>query len=532
MLGAVSTVDVLDDLLPPFGREVDVDVGVARSTFVDESLEQQVVPDGIDPGDAEHVGHDRVGGTSPTLGRDPALTSEPHDVPADQEELGQAGLLDDVELVRQLLHDRRRDGVIAAAGAHVAQLLEVRKGRVALRDLEAGKAIAFEPEVDRAAGGQLAGITDSFSPGGGCSRACPRNKQPRGCTSGSASGRRHQLVGRFQIRLAVRAPQIAQLAQRAAVADRRQDVVHLPALGIGVVDVVRDHDRQPELFGQTGGLGHEPVVVRQQVVLHLQEERGRGGRVLTGVAGCDGPASKPVACEEPRIPLRRGPCSFPVAGPQAPGDLALAASGEGHQAVRVLGQQRVAEARHRFRSGQVRAADESAQAAIARRVAGQQDEMRAALPLSDATQILLHRVAVAGQQSACRTGPGRQPLPVRTCKQVRLQIGHGCVDQLYLDPDDRPQARLLSRGGKANHAVEPVVVRDRQTGQTQLHGALNQLVRRRGAVEEREVRVAVELGVGGHPGSSASVSRTDARDASCRRLGRGTPAPASSGRRP
>ena len=42
------------------------------------------------------------------------------------------------------------------------------------------------------------------------------------------------------------------------------------------------------------------------------------------------------------------------------------------------------------------------------------------------------------------------------------------------------------------------MVRDRQAGQSQLDGTLDQLLRRRGAIEEREVGVAVEFGVGGH----------------------------------
>ncbi len=207
----------------------------------------------------------------------------------------------------QLLHDRRRDGVIPAAGAGVAQLLQIRKWRVALRDREAGKAIALETKVNRAAGGQLAGVADSLSPSGRGSGVRPRKsergetqprapvrgsgvrprKSERGETQPRAPGRRvtfgrraacgrqcHQLVARLQERLPIRASKVAQLAERPAVTDRGQDVVHLPALGVGVVDVVRDHDRQPELFGQTGSLGHEPVVVGQQVVLHLQEERG------------------------------------------------------------------------------------------------------------------------------------------------------------------------------------------------------------------------------------------------------------------
>jgi hypothetical protein len=42
------------------------------------------------------------------------------------------------------------------------------------------------------------------------------------------------------------------------------------------------------------------------------------------------------------------------------------------------------------------------------------------------------------------------------------------------------------------------VVGDRQPDETKLSRPLGQLVRRRRAVEEREVRVAMELGIGGH----------------------------------
>ncbi len=244
--------------------------GIAGSTFVDESLEEQVVPDRVDSSDAEHVGHDRIGRAAPTLCRDSALAGEPHDVPADQEELGQAGLLDDVQLVGQLPDDGRRDGVIAAAGAFVAQFLEVRKRRVALRNGEAGEAIALETEVDRAAGGQLAGITDSFSPSSRCTvarilsdrarrgrsqklagRRRPGPRTPRQRVAATRRGfrsqpHRHQFLARFQVRLAVRTPKVAQLAEWPAVANRGQDVLHLATLGIGVVDVVRDDRRKPE----------------------------------------------------------------------------------------------------------------------------------------------------------------------------------------------------------------------------------------------------------------------------------------------
>jgi hypothetical protein len=85
------------------------------------------------------------------------------------------------------------------------------------------------------------------------------------------------------------------------------------------------------------------------------------------------------------------------------------------------------------------------------------------------------------------------------------QIWHRRVHELDLDPHDRPQPRLLGRGRETDDAVEAPVVRDRQTGEPQFDGALDQLVRRRGAIEEREVSVAVELGVGGHRRLGGSV---------------------------
>ncbi len=117
VLGSVALVDVLDDFLAALRGEVDVDVRVGRPARVDEALEQQVVGDRLDPADAQYVRHDRAGRTAPTLRRDPTLLRELHQVPADEEELGEAGPLDDVELVREPGHDRRGHRVVAAARA-------------------------------------------------------------------------------------------------------------------------------------------------------------------------------------------------------------------------------------------------------------------------------------------------------------------------------------------------------------------------------------------------------------------------------
>ena len=66
----------------------------------------------------------------------------------------------------------------------------------------------------------------------------------------------------------------------------------------------------------------------------------------------------------------------------------------------------------------------------------------------------------------------------------------------------------LGRADEADRAVQAVMVGDGQPGQPELDGPLDQLVRRRRPVEEREVGVAVEFGVRGRcHGSLRSESR-------------------------
>ncbi len=49
--------------------EVDIDVGCARHLLVQEAFEEEVVLDGVDPRDAEHVSDDRVRRRAASLAR-------------------------------------------------------------------------------------------------------------------------------------------------------------------------------------------------------------------------------------------------------------------------------------------------------------------------------------------------------------------------------------------------------------------------------------------------------------------------------
>ena len=180
VLRPVALVDVLDDLLAPLRGEVDVDVRVGRPALVDEPLEQEVVGDRLDPADPERVRHDRAGRAAPALGRDPLLLREAHQVPADQEELGEAGSLDDLELVGEPLDDRRRQRVVALPGARPAQLRQVRERRLAAGDREAREAVLLEAEIDRARRRELDRRRDPRRPG------ARRRDRPRSSSAASS----------------------------------------------------------------------------------------------------------------------------------------------------------------------------------------------------------------------------------------------------------------------------------------------------------------------------------------------------------
>ena len=450
MLRAVALVDVADHLLAAGRGEVDVDVGIGGPALVEESLEQEVVPDRVDAGDPQDVGHDRVAGAASALGGDPARLGEPHEIGTDEEELGQAGPLDDVELVRELAAHARRDGVVPHPRALLAAFRQVAERRLALGQCKAGEPVLLEPQVDRAARAEFAGGSQAFGP------------RPAHCRIGLGLGRREgrQLGRRLQVVLGVRPAQVGALIERAAVADGDEHVRQFMIVPPGVVDVVRDDDRQAQLGSEPGRLGNEPVVVRQQVVLEFQEDAGaeardrRVGRRM--VSGGGGRARA-------------------IAGQQPPRDLRMAAARQRDEPVGVKLQERVRVARHALRAGQVCRAHQPAQAAIACRIPGEQDEMRTARRVADAAEILAHWLAVAGQAQTVRVWPGRTSVE-RNRRRLRrhsappgrasarhdepVGVGDRRIEQLDLQADDRAEPRRLGRRDEPDGTVEAPVVGD------------------------------------------------------------------------
>ena len=98
-----------------------------------------------------------------------------------------------------------------------------------------------------------------------------------------------------------------------------------------------------------------------------------------------------------------------------------------------------------------------------------------------------------------------QPAEVPVARSVLAEQGdvEGVVEG-ELRSDDRAQAERFRRLRELHRAVEAVVVGDGERGVPVLRGGMRELDRMRGAVQERERRVAVELDVG-HRRASGSL---------------------------
>ena len=142
--------------------------------------------------------------------------------------------------------------------------------------------------------------------------------------------------------------------------------------------------------------------------------------------------------------------------------------------------------------------------------------MGTSLAIADAAQILFHGLAMTGQPGPCRTRSGGQarsrldgvafgrrsltpPSPAGRHDDPR-RIRHERVEQLDLDPDHRVESGRLGRGHEPHGSVQAAMIRDRETAQAEFDGSFDEVIGRGRAVEKREARVAMELGIrrGGH----------------------------------
>ena len=100
---AVRTVflrDVIDNLLPAFEGEIDVDIRHGHALRVEEPLENQVILNRVEIGDMKAVGDDRArGAAAPGSDSDAVLTREINVVPDNEEVIDIPHRPDDAKLI-------------------------------------------------------------------------------------------------------------------------------------------------------------------------------------------------------------------------------------------------------------------------------------------------------------------------------------------------------------------------------------------------------------------------------------------------
>ena len=548
-LRPVLVVDVLDHLLAVVGGEVDVDVRRPLVVDVEEALEEEVVGDRVHPGDAEQVGDDRVGGAAPPLAGDAVLPGPRHDLVDDQEELGQIGPLDDVELHLQPPGHLGGERPVAEPDLVLAEPVEDGEGGLPGGDGEAGEADPGEVEVEAAPGRELGGVLEGAGEAGE-----PPAQHGLGEQAVLAVGE-EQAVGRGPV-------------EGGPVADGGEHVEQRLVVAGGVDGGGAGDQGEAGPLGQLGDLGGQPAVGGVEVVGEQE-----GGAVPT------------EAFAQP-FGLTLG--SAPVAGDEGGDHGALRSPGEGDAVVEVGGvhhrrralhplpgrgerwpalgertgggaerlrpggrrEEWTAEARGCFAAvrgtearGQCLAPPEVRGGCFAPvRASARPDRRSAPLPRQHCIcclrqtfaahappHLLFRRVEVVppGLDLSSRPeipapGPTRRlllPQPGDAQPGLALDPGElggadrpaelavatpaagqqpdpASVDQVQLDPHHRPDAGLAGSLDEADRPVEPVAVAEAEAPDLQPGGDLDQIAGRGRALQEGEVGAGRQLGEG------------------------------------
>ena len=430
--------------------DVEIDVGRPVTLGREEPLEEQAERDGVGLGDAERVADRAVGGAAPTLAVDVVAVAELDDVDEHEEVAGEAELLDHVELVGDLSHRLLVllvGGRIADGGASRRELAQPAHLGVTGRHVVVGQLGRGEAEVERARRRDLERALDRAGPA----------REPA------------LLLGRAaQVRERRGRQPAVDLVERPAGAYRGEGLGERTASGGGVVHVVRRDDLDPDahrdLCERVVAVTVERIAVIPQLHEHPIPTEGVDQLGQRSLRGC-----RTVAL-------------------QCGGHAALATTGE-HEPV-VVGRARAVTVHRcpgrvdqlrRRRSGrpllprELRLADRLGEAGVSRRALREHDQVLAGG--------IRHPV---GRPNGCVARAERQ-LGAEHCRQ-RERPGRLC---------------------EAHDTVEAVVIGDRERGQIEARRFFGQLLGVAGTVEEREVRMAVQLRV--HSPGSGFVGRVSRR---------------------
>ena len=248
---AVFFGDVVYDLLPPSGAEVNIKVGHTDTLGVDEPLKEQAVPHGIHVGDPHTVSrHGSCARAAPRANRDALGFGVVYKIGNDEEVFHKAHPGDHVQLIAQTVFILLRAAGIAPCKALPAQLFHVGTGiALPFRELEGRQMIFSKDKVKIAQFGDFHGICKGFG--------------------GLWEQFRH-LVARFDVKFRAGEPHPVFVVQGFSRLDAQQHVVHLAVLFPQIMCVVGAHQRNAGLFMKGQQAGVDGLLLGDAVILQFQ----------------------------------------------------------------------------------------------------------------------------------------------------------------------------------------------------------------------------------------------------------------------
>ena len=251
MFRAVALVHILDHLFAPRRIKIDVDIGHHLPLAGEEALKDEIVGDGIDGADVKQVSDQRIGRRSPPLAANPFLPREAHDIPDDQEIIGQARRFDDPQFMVELLLNPGRRVAEAGRNGLAAETAQISAAAHAVRRGEWGQILQPVVQIKTAAAGDKQAV-------GHCFRVIGKEL-------------RH-LRRRFEEVFPIQAAQMGGGIERGQMADADQDILQPLPLRERVMHIVAGHTAQTEVVGQGGQPGDQEFIAGQEMALQLDPE--------------------------------------------------------------------------------------------------------------------------------------------------------------------------------------------------------------------------------------------------------------------
>src|SRR5437764_214505 len=156
---AITAVNFLDHAFTPVAAgQIEIDIGPALSAFAEETLEDKIIADRIDRGDAEAITNRAVRRAAAALDHDVVFAAEIDDVPDDQKIAGKSEPLDETEFFFQLSFHGGADGSVTLLRAEKGDGAQERIHVVAVGNGERRELVTDVVKAEFKALGESGGI--------------------------------------------------------------------------------------------------------------------------------------------------------------------------------------------------------------------------------------------------------------------------------------------------------------------------------------------------------------------------------------